>query len=260
MKNKELKSAPKNIKAFVFDMDGVLLDTESICDKTWEIAGKEFGLPEEDSNRVIALCRGQNKSDTILTLKREFGENFDGAGFLARTSELFHEVEFSVGIKRMYYAKEALSTLKQKYPIALASSTRKESVIRQLTNAGLIDYFDAIVTGDMVTHSKPDPEIYLTAVRELSKKLETANGSSLPKDGTATEKSGNTEKSSCALSPSDCVAIEDSPNGLKSAHSAGLFTVMIPDRIQPTAEILEICDAVLGNLEELVKFADGDFH
>ncbi len=230
--NEDSKSSVKRLKkieAIVFDMDGVLLDTESICDRTWEIAGKEFNLTSKDSERVIALCRGQNKSDTIHTLKKEFGEAFDASRFLERTSELFHEIEFSVGIKRMYWAKEALSSLKEHFPIALASSTRKESVVRQLTNAGLIEYFDVIVTGDMVVHSKPDPEIYTTAVNELSKKL------------------------NISLEPINCVAVEDSPNGLKSARDAGLTTVMIPDRIQPNPEVLKITDAVVKNLEDFTK-------
>ena len=81
------------IEAFVFDMDGVLLDTESVCDRTWQIAGKEFGVSEEDSLKIVNLCRGTNKSDTRDIIRRELGESFDVEGFLKRTSECFVEIE-----------------------------------------------------------------------------------------------------------------------------------------------------------------------
>ena len=122
----------------------------------------------------------------------------------------------------MPFAKEILEYLKEKkYRIALASSTRYESVKRQLTNAGLIDFFETITTGDMVSHSKPNPEIYIKAIKSLN------------------------------LSPRDCVAVEDSPNGIKSAFSAELKVIMIPDKIQPTEEIKQMTKKIYPNLSFL---------
>ena len=195
------------IKAVIFDMDGVILDSESICDRCWEIAAKEFDVCGTD---VINECRGTNKHDSAIIIRNHFGQQFDAEKFLARTSELFKEIENKSGVPLMPYAKEILDYLKSKYRIALASSTRGERVKNQLADAGLLDYFETLTTGDMVVHSKPDPEIYLMAVKSIG------------------------------LRPEDCVAIEDSPNGLKSACAAGIKTILIPDRTPATEETIRM--------------------
>lgn len=209
------------IKAVIFDMDGVILDSETICDVVWEMAAREKGL--ERSNEVINLCRGTNKNDTNLILKDFYGADFDAEYFLNRSSELFHEVEFSKGIPLMPYAKEALEQLQKKYRIALASSTRGPTVRRQLGAHNLLDFFETMTTGEMVEHSKPDPEIYLMACKSLG------------------------------LNPAECIAVEDSFNGIKSAHAAGMKCCMIPDKVQPTQEIKTMCDWVFTDLREFVQ-------
>ena len=209
------------IKAVIFDMDGVLLDTESISDKTWELAAKEMNVVADSS--IINECRGTNKADTIRILKRILGQDFDVDRFLSLTSEYFHQIEFSSGIPLMPFAKEILEYLRPKYKLALASSTRRVAVTRQLTNAGLISYFDTITTGDQVVHSKPDPEIYRMACESIGMK------------------------------PEECIAIEDSPNGIKSAHAAGLSVIMIPDRVAPTPEITALCCNVFEHLDGVKK-------
>lgn len=209
----------KDINAIIFDMDGVILDSESICDKTWKIAAKEFKIG--DISESVNICRGRNKNDSITILKEYYGQSFEAEKFLSRTSELFHEIENSGELKLMPYAKEILEYLKPKYKIALASSTKKESVYRQLKNLKVFDYFETLTTGDMVIHSKPDPEIYKIACDSIKTK------------------------------PENCIAIEDSPNGIKSAASAGLKTIMIPDRIKPTEEIKPFCWKILSSLKNL---------
>lgn len=207
------------IKAIIFDMDGVILDSESICDVVWEMAASEKGLTGSDE--VINMCRGTNTNDTILILKDFYGPDFDAEWFLKRTSDLFHEVEFSKGIPLMPFAKETLEALKGKYRIALASSTRGPTVRRQLGAHNLLPYFETMTTGEMVEHSKPDPEIYLMACKSLG------------------------------LEPGECLAVEDSFNGIKSARAAGMKCCMIPDKVQPTAEIRAMCDIVCENLRTM---------
>ena len=207
------------MKGVIFDMDGVILDSETISDRTWLAAAKERSL--EINIELINKCRGTNKNDTIAIFKKYYGEDFDGEGFLARTSELFHQIEESEGIPLMHYAKEILEYLKPRYTLALASSTRGPTVERQLRNAGVIDFFETRTTGDMVIHSKPDPEIYLMACKSVG------------------------------LEPSECYAVEDSLNGIKSAYAAGLKPIMVVDKIQPTDEIRKMCVAVFDSLEGL---------
>ncbi len=211
-----------NIKAIIFDMDGVLQDSESICDITWEIARKEFGLPEGIDS--INLCRGTNFNDSAIILRQLYGKDLEAEKYLERCSELFKEIEFSRGIPLMPYAKEILEYLKPKYRIALASSTRGPSVKRQMTNGGLIQYFETLTTGEMVTHSKPDPEIYRMSCKSLG------------------------------LEPEYCVAVEDSPNGARSAIAAGMKTILIPDRTPATQDIIDKVWKLCKSLEDLKEF------
>ncbi len=208
-----------NIKAIIFDMDGVILDSESISDITWRKAAEERGLSVNDE--ILNACRGSNKNDTIQTLKKYYGSDFDSEAFLERTAELFHQIEEKDGIPLLPYAKEILEYLKPRYRMALASSTRGPTVERQLRAAGVIDFFETRTTGEMVEHSKPNPEIYLMACKSIGVK------------------------------PEDCAAIEDSLNGIRSAHAAGLKPIMVIAKVQPTAEIRKMCAAVFDSLEEV---------
>ena len=208
-----------NIKAIIFDMDGVILDSESISDITWKMAADEKGLAVNDE--ILNACRGTNKNDTMTILKKYYGADFDSEAFLERTSQFFHEIEEKDGIPLLPYAKEILEYLKPRYRLALASSTRGPTVERQLRAAGVIDFFETRTTGEMVEHSKPNPEIYLMACKSIGKK------------------------------PEECVAIEDSLNGIRSAYAAGLHPIMVIDKIKPTEEIKKMCVHIFDSLDGL---------
>lgn len=209
------------IKAVIFDMDGVLLDTETISWRTWKLAAEEFGI--KDIAAANAQCMGANRNDTYAILRTLYGKNFPSEKFIDRTSELFTSISEADGIPLMPGAKESLEYLTKKYTVALASSTRNAVVKKQLKAAGLFDYFKTITTGDMVEHSKPNPEIYLKALESI----ETA--------------------------PENAVAIEDSPNGVNSAVNAKIRTIMIPDKIQPDEKLKKISWKILSSLKEIEK-------
>ncbi len=209
-------------KAVIFDMDGVILDSETICEKAWLQAGAEFGMAR--IRETAAACLGTNLHDTREILFKIYGRNFDADGFVARTSALFHEEEDKNGIPLKPGALEILGYLKPKFRLALASSTKGETVRRQLRNAGVLDFFETLTTGESVLHSKPDPEIYRMACGSLN------------------------------LGPEFCAAVEDSPNGVRSAAAAGIRTVMIPDRIAPSEEMRRLAWRICGSLNGLREF------
>lgn len=215
----------QGIKGIVFDMDGVLLDTETISFYTWKVIGKDYGI--KDTDEAQKVCMGANRKDTITLLKRIYGEGFNSEEFLERCHDLFYKIEEKEGIPLMPGACDALATLKDKYILALATSTRRIIASRQLKNARLYDYFTYYIYGDEIEHSKPDPQIYSLISRRMG------------------------------IEPTALIAIEDSPNGVKSANAAGLKVVMVPDKVFPNKEIESLCTCVKKSLFEVTSLLIG---
>ena len=208
------------IKAVVFDMDGLLLDSEAVYEKAWIMAAGMWDLKGIDE--VHKSVYGFSETDTLLTLKEVYGEDFDAKGFWDLTTDLSLDIMNETGVPEKTFARETLAHLKKSsYPIALASSNSRELVIQLMTKALMLEYFDVMVCGDEISRAKPDPEIYMTACRKLG------------------------------FSCDECAAVEDSPNGILSAWNAGLKCIMIPDRVPASEEIKKYLWKLYGNLGEL---------
>jgi len=210
------------IRAVIFDMDGLMFDTERVFIEAWDYAGEKIGLGKAGYMTMKTLGMSIQMSRQIWI--EEFGDQYDELGLR------FHTKEFLTSYyeKNKVPVKEGLYTLleflkKKGYQLCVASSSPEWEVRHHLMDANVIDYFPVIICGDMVKHSKPDPEIYITACKALNE------------------------------SPSNCIALEDSKNGLLSAYNAGCKPIMIPDMWQPDEEIEKILLAKVKSLTEVIS-------
>ena len=209
--------------AVIFDMDGVLFDTERLYMEGWTQVAKKRGIAGMEE--VARGCIGLNRNDSRAHVRAHYGEEFDYDDFReavtswVKTRIKIYGLPMKPGVERI------LGYLKQRgIPVGLATSTSYQIVLEYLKSAGILDYFQVIVTGDMIEHSKPQPDIYLLACRKLG------------------------------VEPSKTYAIEDSPNGLLAAYRAGLKSILVPDMIEPTQEMGNQSHQIFYDLTEVMRF------
>jgi len=208
--------------AVLFDMDGVIFDSERAVLAVWQELAAELGLEEIEA--VFHRCIGTNKERTRGIFLEAYPEqDFSAFDQSCRARFLSRYGGGRLPVKPG--AREILTALKARgVPLALASSTRCETVCRELDEAGLLGYFDAVVGGDQVTRSKPDPEIFLTAAEKLG------------------------------AAPGACIVIEDSFNGVRAAAAAGMRPVMVPDLLPPDGEMERLAEAILPDLAAVERY------
>lgn len=212
----------KEIKAVVFDMDGVIFDSEAKVVECWVETAEKHGI--RDIEVLCHKCLGTNSAETRRIALEFYGEDFPYDEYKAEMSALYHERYDGGRLPMKPYIRELLELIKAKgLRIALASSTRYQVVHDQLRDAGILSYFDKLVCGDMVSRSKPAPDIFLKACEELS------------------------------VAPSAAIAIEDSHNGIRSAYAAGMRPVMVPDLAPPTEEMQRLAEAIVPSLKEVME-------
>ena len=212
----------KRAKAVIFDMDGLMLDTQRMATLAWKQAVSTFGFQLTDE--IILKLLGRNQKDSNEILRNEFGPEFpfDDCRNLARKTYSNEMTKNGIPVKEgLFPLLEYLENKPMK--IAVATSTAREFTVQRLERTNLISHFPVIVTGDEVTRGKPFPDIFLNASKLLK------------------------------IPPKHCVVLEDSFSGIQAAFSAKMIPIMVPDLFEPTDEIRSLAYAVVPSLNEAKK-------
>lgn len=213
------------ICAVIFDMDGVLIDTEKHYNAAWCQAATEAGFPFTREHAL--LLRSCEAKEGEKLMQGIFGPSFDYYAIRERRRELVRERLAQYGLEKKPGVEETLRFLRAKgIKTAVATATALDITKSHLTTIGVCDLFDSIVSAKNVAHGKPEPDVYLYACEQIGER------------------------------PQDCMAVEDSPNGILAAYRAGLRTVMVPDLTQPDEELAKYLYACVNSLSDLCELVD----
>lgn len=213
------------ICAVIFDMDGVLIDTEKHYNAAWCQAATEAGFPFTREHAL--LLRSCEAKEGEKLMQGIFGPSFDYYAIRERRRELVRERLAQYGLEKKPGVEETLRFLRAKgIKTAVATATALDITKSHLTTIGVCDLFDSIVSAKNVAHGKPEPDVYLYACEQIRER------------------------------PQDCMAVEDSPNGIMAAYRAGLRTVMVPDLTQPDEELTKYLYACVNSLSDLCELVD----
>lgn len=211
------------IRAVIFDMDGTLIDTEKYYRVLWPKALAAFGYHMTDA-QALAM-RSLGRPFAIRQLKDWFGEELDYTAVRETRKRLMEEQLNRDGVALKPGVRELLRALKERDLLtAVATASDMERTETYLKKTGLYDSFDKLISAVMVKEGKPSPDIYRYACEQLGER------------------------------PSDCMAVEDSPNGVLSAYRAGCKVVMAPDQTQPDEELAPYLYARVDTLADIVSF------
>lgn len=207
-------------EAVIFDMDGLMFDTEPIWASCWPKTAIEFGV--ECMEGLADAMRGTNGAEAVSIIREWYGDEVDPKAFVDRFYEIANEA-LAHGAEKKPGLDRLLEYLKiEGIPMAVASSSSREMIKANLIRGGILPYFDSIVSGIEVEHAKPYPDVFLKAADELG------------------------------VPPQKSLVLEDSYNGVRAGFAGGFHTVMVPDLSEPTEEMERLATAIVLNLNDVV--------
>ena len=213
------------LDAVVFDMDGVIFDTETIALRSWQDTADSHGLG--DITQTAMKCVGRSTVDTLKIFEESYGDRVSIEQMHIECINRFNEIMQTEGLPVKLGTRELLEHLKANgAKVALASSTTYDRVVMELKDADLFKYFSVIIGGNMIEHSKPEPEIYLLACEKLG------------------------------ADPKKSAAVEDSRNGIISASRAGMMPFLVPDIIEPDEEMKQLAHKQFADLLEVKEYLE----
>lgn len=212
----------KKIKAVLFDMDGILIDTEKYLTVYKQQAMREAGY--RMSVAEAYSFRSKAAKFARVQAKEMYGEAFDYDAVRGRRQQLMREHIQKYGLETKPYVRETVTELRRRgYQTAVVTATDAERAVSYLNMVGFADLFDEIISASMVENGKPCPDVYLYACEKIGR------------------------------SPGECMAAEDSPNGVHAAWSAGCHVVMVPDLTGPDEETEKMTEYVVPDLKGLLE-------
>ena len=211
------------IDTVIFDMDGVIFDSEILVLQAWKEVAERHGIAGVEA--ACHECLGTNSVVSKGVFLKHYGEDFPYEEYKAEMAKVFFSHASDGRLAKKPGVEELLKYLKENgFKVGLASSTQEATVRRQISEGGLLKYFDQIIGGDMVKRSKPEPDIFLEACRRLESE------------------------------PERCYVIEDSYNGIRAAHAAGMHPIMVPDLMEPTEEMRGLAEKIFESLYDVMEY------
>lgn len=216
------------IKGVLFDMDGVIFDTEKAYLETWTKVFKSYGYDLKRETYISIM--GTGRDNAVRTFKEALGNDIPMEDMYKDKDRILKEIIESGSVPLKPGAVEILTYLRENnIKTALATSARMWRAETQLKMSGIKDMFDKITCGDEIKNLKPDPDIFLKSAQKL------------------------------ALNPDECIVIEDSPAGIQAAFNAGMYGIHVEDLKEADATIKKYCQANFKNLMEIKEYLADKF-
>ncbi len=208
------------VSAVLFDMDGLMIDTERLARRAWDRAFADDGLIVPDEAHLRAI--GRTVKDTLQIWRDALGAHVDVESINARKIRYLEQIYNTEGVPLKPGLRELLDALDAHHvPYAIATSTARTQATLKISKLTVPQKFDVVVCGDEVAHGKPAPDIFLAAARKLATPI------------------------------TKCVVLEDSLAGIRAAHAAGAIPLMVPDIVQPDDATRALARHVFASLHDV---------